>query len=159
MFWQRNNFLPLLGTELQPLGYPASSLVTILTILPWLIANNIWKNILLLYIILFPRHLECYISYSLKNILNTIWHIWTTSDSTNTNLIYLMSISGVVLIHSLIKPQSVKWEQCNKRLNGILSSLKMTGAEIKYLFPFQKRKRQKKNKVFYLIMLSTATFI
>jgi hypothetical protein len=32
MFWQRNNFLPLLGNELWLLGSPASSLVTILTL-------------------------------------------------------------------------------------------------------------------------------
>ena len=159
MFWQRNNFLPLLGIELWILGNPASSLVTILTMLPWLLANNIWTNITLLYIILFHRHSHCYISYSLKYTLNTIWHIWTTSDSTNTNLINLTSISGVVITYSLIKLQSVKWEQCTKRLNDILSSLKMIATEIKYLFPFQKRKRQKKNEVFYLIMLSTATTI
>jgi hypothetical protein len=58
-----------------------------------------------------------------------------------------------------MKLQSVKWEQCTKRLNGIISSLKMIGAEIKHLFPFQKRKRPTKNEVFYLIMLSTATII
>jgi hypothetical protein len=147
MFWQRNNFLPLLGTELRLLGYPASSLVSILTILPWLLANNIWTNILL-YTTLFPRHLHCYIPYYLKNILNTIWHMRTTSDSTNTNLIYLMSISGVVLTYSLIKLQSVKWEQCNKRLNGILSSLKMTGAEKKYLFHSKRERDRRRTKCF-----------
>jgi len=73
-----------------------------------------------------PQAPHCYIPYSLKNTLNTIWHIRTTSDFTNKNLINLMSISGVVITYSLIKLQYVKWEQCTKRLNGILSSLKMT---------------------------------
>ena len=71
MFGQRNNFLPLLGNEPWLLRCPASSLVTTLTMLPWLLANNIWTNISLLYIIMFPRHLHCYEGYPENK-----FHLW-----------------------------------------------------------------------------------